>query len=330
MANSDWTRLVLAAQRAPDTDADADPQDEAPRTGAMTVDHHTLEFYAHQSVMTSAGRYAPMFNELPNDVGDLVRMIQHLVVYDVVAPDFYGFTIPKRRQGEIHIRPMEKKLDSMFALDDRPLSVARPVDKRLVGRCHHFVQFLVAMLRTKKIPARARCGFGSYFNPPYFEDHWVCEYWNGTEARWVMVDPQFDDVWRAKLKIDHDILDVPRNRFLVAGEAWMQCRKGQADAAKFGIDFVNLRGLWYIAGNLVRDLAALNKMELLPWDVWGVQPRPNGELNDDQLALFDRIAALTREPDASFSELRRLFEADDRLGVPPIVFNSLLNRSEAI
>lgn len=71
-------------------------------------------------------------------------------------------------------------------------------------------------------------------------------------------------------------------------------------------------------------------MELLPWDVWGVQPRPDSALNEDQLALFDRIAALTREPDTSFSELRRLFDADDRLGVPPVVFNSLRNREEAI
>ena len=75
----------------------------------------------------------------------------------------------------------------------------------------------------------------------------------------------------------------------------------KTDPAKFGIGFVNLRGLWYIAGNLVRDVAALNKMEMLPWDVWGAQSRPDEELNDDQLAFFDRIAALTREPDARHS-----------------------------
>jgi hypothetical protein len=137
-------------------------------------------------------------------------------------------------------------------------------------------------------------------------------------------------VWCAKLKIDHDILDVPRDRFLAAGDAWMRCRKGETDPAKFGIGFVDLRGLWYIAGNLVRDVASLNKMEMLPWDVWGAQSRPDEELNNDQLAFFDRIAALTREPDASFDELRRLFEGDERLHVPAIVFNALLNRSEAI
>lgn len=289
-----------------------------------------LEFYTQPSKMTSAGRYALMFTQLPNEMDELVRIIQHLVVYDVVAPDFYSFPIPDKRQSEIHIRSMEKLLDGIFALDDRPLSVSRPVDKRLAGRCHHFMLLLVSILRARGIPARARCGFGSYFNPPFFEDHWVCEYWNATESRWILVDAQFDNVWRKKLKIDHNILDVPRDRFLVAGDAWLRCRKGEADPAKFGIEFVNLRGLWYIAGNLVRDVAALNKLELLPWDVWGAQPRTDEDLNDDQLAFFDQISALTREADTSFDELRRLFEGDDRLRVSAVVFNSLRNQSEEI
>jgi hypothetical protein len=306
------------------------PNVSAYPAGDETMEHPILEFYTQPSVMTSAGRYASLFDELPSDMSGLVRIIQHLVVYDVVAPDFYSVIIPDKRQTEIHIRSIEKMLDGIFALDDRPLSVVRSMDKRLAGRCHHFMLFLVAILRAKGIPAPARCGFGSYFNPPFFEDHWVCEYWNATEARWVLVDAQFDDVWCAKLKIDHDILDVPRDRFLVAGDAWVRCRKGEADPAKFGIGFVDLRGLWYIAGSLVRDLAALNKMEMLPWDVWGAQSRPDEELNDGQLAFFDRIAALTREPDASFDGLRRLFEGDERLRVPAIVFNALLNRSEAI
>jgi len=80
----------------------------------------------------------------------------------------------------------------------------------------------------------------------------------------------------------------------------------------------------------VRDVAALNKMAMLPWDVWGAQPRQDEELDAEQLAFFDQIAALTREPDPSFDELRKLGEGDDRVRVPAMVFNALLNRSEAI
>jgi hypothetical protein len=65
--------------------------------------------------------------------------------------------------------------------------------------CHQ--KLITGHIKDEGIPARARCGFGAYFNPPYFEDHWVCEYWNADEERWILVDPQFDEVWREKLSI---------------------------------------------------------------------------------------------------------------------------------
>ena len=62
----------------------------------------------------------------------------------------------------------------------------------------------------------------------------------------------------------------------------------------------------------------------------GAMPRPGEALKGDRLAFFDRIAELTRAPDASFEELSKLYEGDDRLRVPPTVFNGVLNRPEAI
>ena len=296
----------------------------------MTTRQQLLDFYSRPGGMTSAGKFASLLAALPNDVAAIVRIVQGLGIYDVVAPDFYGFNIPDQRKNEIHLRPLEEMLNHLLAIDNQPLTVARPVEKRLVSRCRNFVLLLLSTLRAKGIPARARCGFGAYFNPGYFEDHWVCEYWDAAVKRWILVDTQLDEVWQEKLKIDFDILDVPRDRFLVAGDAWAQCRAVEADPSKFGISFVNLRGLWFVAGDLVRDVAALNKMEMLPWDVWGAQPKPDEQLNDEQLEFFDKLAALSRDPDASFDELRKLYTEDNNLRVPANVFNSLLNRAETI
>ena len=291
---------------------------------------HILDFYSRPGGITSAGAFAGSLAELPDDIQSLVRIVQGLIIHEFVAESFYGTTISDDRKQESHIRPVERMVERILMLDDRPLSVPRPPERRLVGVCRHFMVLLLAMLRTKGIPARGRCGFGAYFNPGYFEDHVVCEYWNAPERRWMLADPQFDDVWRQRLHISHNVLDVPRDQFLVGSEAWMRWRTGSADPQKFGIVQGNLRGSWFLAANLIHDAALLNKVEMLRWDVWGAVPRPNQPLTQDDIAFFDRLASLTREPDKSFESLRALYEQDERIKVPGAVFNSLLNRTEAV
>ncbi len=73
-----------------------------------------------------------------------------------------------------------------------------------------------------------------------------------------------------------------------------------------------------------------NCRHLLPWDDWGAMVGPDEPLDDDKLVFLDRLAALTRAPDASFSELRALYEGDERLRVPATVFNAVLDRPEAV
>jgi hypothetical protein len=189
-------------------------------------------------------------------------------------------------------------------LDDRPLHIAREPDRRVLQRCNSFALLLVTMLRAKGVPARSRSGFAAYLNPPKFEDHWACEYWDPQERRWRLADPQIDEVWRRRLNIRIDLAYLPRTKFLTAADAWRRCRSGEADE-QYGISFAGLRGLWFVAGSLIRDVAALNKMEMAPWDVWGAQPAPREELD---LAFFDDLAALTREPDDAFSKVRRRYE----------------------
>jgi hypothetical protein len=284
-------------------------------------------FYASHGPMSDPGEASALIDPLPHDVAALSRVIQGLGIYDVVARDFYGFEAPENRLAEIHLRPIAERLARIMELDDQPLHIAREPDRRALQRCNSFALMLVTLLRVKGVPARSRCGFGTYFNPPKFEDHWVCEYWDAQDRRWRLADPQIDDVWRRRLGIHFDTLDLPPAQFLTVSEAWRRCRSGEANEQQFGISFAALRGLWFVAGGLVRDMAALNKMEMAPWDVWGAQPGPEEKFD---LALFDELAALTRDPDRTFAELRRRYDADDHLRVPPTVFNALNRRREAI
>jgi hypothetical protein len=278
--------------------------------------------------MTSPGRHAALFDGLPDDAADLVGVVQGLLVHEHLA-DLYGLTLREEDRATVHIRRVEQMLEQIVARDARPLDVPRPAQNRVVGNCRHFTVLLAAMLRARAVPARARCGFGAYFVDGLFEDHWVCEYWNAGQHRWILVDAQIDSRQRRMFPIDFELTDVPRDRFLVAGEAWARCRAGTADAEKFGLSLVSEAGYWWIAGNLMRDLAALNNIELLPWDTWGAMPAPDEQIDDDRVALFDRLAAVTRDPENSTGELPRLAD-DERLRVPPSVHNALRNRDESI
>ncbi len=288
------------------------------------------EYYKRNGPMTALGAHAAEFSALPRDIASLCDVIQGVLIHRDIAPFLYGLTLSEEQRDDAHIRPITQMLARIRALDARPLMIAREPAHRLPSVCRHFSLMLCSVLRQQGVPARPRCGFGAYFTPGKFEDHWVCEYWNAGDARWILVDAQLDAVQRKALNLDFNPHDVPRDRFIIAGDAWDQCRAGRADANRFGLSFINEHGLWFIAGNVVRDLASLNRMEMLPWDVWGLMEMGDASLTPEKKALLDRVAALTFAGDDSFANAREIYESDNRLRVPPVVFNALRNAPEPI
>jgi hypothetical protein len=275
------------------------------------------------TAMSDPGAQARLLDGLPSDVGAMAVTLQGLFIHEHM-PDFYGVTLSDRQRGEPHVRGVEQILDRIAAHDPRPLGEARIPAERFACCCRHYTLMLVAMLHHRGIAARARCGFGAYFVKDMFIDHWVAEYWNEAQRRWVMVDAQIDARQREKFGIDFDTLDVPRTSFLVAGDAWKLCRDGKTDPKAFGV--LDMFGLWFIASNVIRDVAALNNHEMLPWDVWGAMTLVDAEIDLD---FIDRLAGLSRDPDADSQALRRAYD-DVRVAVPATVFNAVLGRPETI
>lgn len=295
--------------------------DGAPRRGVPA------RFHALQTPMSDPGRHRGLFDALPADLGGLVRAVQGLTIHDFLTSD-YGVDPPAKLRAAKHIRPMERRLDAVLALDPQPLASERRPSRRVVGTCRDYSVLLAAMLRHRGTAARARVGFATYFAPELSVDHWVTEHWDATAKRWVLVDAELDDVQCARRRLDFDPVDVPRDRFLIAGAVWKACRAGRADADRFGLD--SMRGLWFVAGNVVRDAASLAGVEMLPWDCWGAMQRPDEPASAEWLAFHDRLADLTVAADESLGTLRELARSDARLAVPPAVFNALLGREETV
>jgi hypothetical protein len=269
-------------------------------------------YFSQYGMMTDPERYWDLYTDLPSDVASLVTVVQGLIVH-VFWAERYGLTLPQERKAEVQLRSMNRRLQRTLALDSSPLTTPRPNEHKIVGNCRDFSVSLASMLQSKGIPARARCGFGAYFLPNHYEDHWVCEYWNDAEQRWVLVDAQLDELQCDALKIGFDPLDVPRDQFIVGGAAWKMCRNGQADPDQFGI--FNMHGMDFVKGDFLRDVASLNKVELLPWDCWGLIFHDYATLPPDDLSMLDRLADLTGEDVPQFALVRQIYESDPRLRV---------------
>jgi hypothetical protein len=283
--------------------------------GAILEDK-VLDFYLAEGPMSGWGRHADLRRRLGGNIPALRDTVQGLMVH-IFWAGRYGLDLDQARKGEVQLRSLERKLDRLLELDDSPLPNARPLERRLVGNCRDFSLVMTAFLRAAGVPARARCGFGTYFLPKHFEDHWVCEYWDSDDRRWVLLDAQLDGLMTKTLRLDFDPLNVPRDRFICGGRAWQMCRRGEADPEAFGI--FDMHGLWFVRGDLIRDFLALNKLELLPWDhehghlAAGAQ---EGEAGERDLALMDRVAELTLGGDERFDALRALYASDPGFHVP--------------
>jgi hypothetical protein len=150
------------------------------------------DYYKRHGQMTAAASFRSELRALPNSVAELCRVIQGDLIHRDLAAWLYELKLTEKQMDAANLRSFTEVLGKVRALDDRPLTAAREPSHRMPCVCRHFSTMLCAILREQEVPARARCGFGAYFNPGKFEDHWLCEYWNANQSRWILVDAQLD------------------------------------------------------------------------------------------------------------------------------------------
>lgn len=268
----------------------------------LTLNPH--DFYTQQGQISDPGEHSPHFDALPDDLPGIIAAIQGFMLHLHWAKR-YGITLNRVREEEANLRTVRDRLARVFELQGAPLTEPRPLSKKTVGTCRDFTLLLTSILRHQGIPARARAGFGTYFTPGRFEDHWVCEYWDADDSLWVMVDPQLDALQCEALSIDFDPLDMPRTKFITGPQAWRRCRAKRVDPNRFGI--FNMRGFDFVKGDLIRDFLALNKIEILPWDNFKLIGRSFRDMSTEEKDLMDWLARISSGEDQDFVLLRAVF-----------------------
>ena len=70
---------------------------------------------------------------------------------------------------------------------------------------------------------------------------------------------------------------------------------------------------------MIQDLAALNRMELLNWDNWGLMERDLETLTEEEWQLLDQVAVLTQADNKAFAEMRAIYEGEIGVRVPRVI-----------
>ena len=163
-------------------------------------------FYAKHGSISDPGSFAGLFTNLPSDISQLCSIIQGILLH-VFWAERYGEKLSEERKAEAGIRHVEQILAKVQEIESGSIADGRALKKRLAGNCRTFSVLLTAILQSQGVPARARCGFGRYFMPGWYEDHWICEYWSDEKGRWIMVDAQLDDFQIQELQVGFDPLE---------------------------------------------------------------------------------------------------------------------------
>lgn len=280
----------------------------------------TAAFYTAHSAFSDPGELADRYADLPTDVGELARVVRDLMIHRVEGGQFDVPIAEDRMRDDAETRYMDDILRLVVGRDDAPLTRRRAFADRFVGICRDFTLLHVSLLRHAGVPARLRSGFADYFGSDGFHfDHVVTEYWDERRG-WLLADTQIaDPAWYS---MPFDPMDVPRDRFLVAGEAWRTIRAGKADPETFGLHLPDgpMVGSWFVAGNIRLDLAALNKVETLLWDIWGVGADQDADMTAEIRELYDEAAEVTAG-EVDFAAARALFTTHDGLRTPRTVLS---------
>ncbi|PDT41244.1 MULTISPECIES: transglutaminase-like domain-containing protein [Sinorhizobium] len=244
-------------------------------------------FYASQSIYSEPGPY----RETLMGGGGEPNLIAGWISSFMQHPR--GFESKKRGLKPQQIADLELRsvAEILSVAVERKLLESDAAQPKVGGVCRDFAMMAVSSFRERGTPARLRVGFADYLVPDHWEDHWLCEWHDG--RRWKRLDVEFEAIGG----VSFDTLDVPSERFITASEAWFRIMGDPELASRFGVSSLNLAGEWFVAGSLLREVAALRKLELKPWDYWGLSKdlSPNlTELSSQARATLDHLASRLR------------------------------------
>lgn len=238
------------------------------------MEQKILDYYTEQSESTAISD--TFRDRFPHQPTEIAKQVRKMICHPCELPDnFFCYNWPHFLQ----VRDIEQEFKTQ---------------KLVCAKCRDYTMLCVALIRAAGIPARARCGFATYFELGGYTDHWVVEYWDKDRQGWHLLDAQTKRY------------DLQTGQFINAATAWQLYRKYGFSADLFGFTSVPEfaeTGTSYLIGNMVRDVSALLKEELSYVEDFPMKQK-DYPLNETNLALLDKISDLILNEDiASLKEI---------------------------
>ncbi|WP_136681406.1 transglutaminase domain-containing protein [Neptunomonas sp. XY-337] len=264
--------------------------------------------YCQQTRWSSVGNLQAYLDALPSSALALADALENTLIHHGAARHL-GFGVPEYAEGDRDVRYLQGLLALIVERDARPLTDHRDLPDYAYVTCRDFALFAVAKLRSEGIPARLRVGFVSYLKRDFWEDHWLCEYYQ--DGQWHLFDAQLGARARDGFRIRFDITKLPKGLFMSAARMWCALRSGDVISDRVGVAAAGISGEWFAASNLFKDLAAQAMIELLPWDYWGlsVQAAEESRVSSEDAQVFDQLA-LAMQPGLDLNGAVKLLDSN--------------------
>lgn len=263
------------------------------------TDKTVLDLYRQYSSFTDPGEYAYLYKNLPDSLPELCSLIRSQFIHPYAELPKYSKQIPKERWNESLKYPtVNSVLKGLLSHDSRGLVKDRKPDDRLVLGCRHNAILLASILKHRGIPARVRTGHVTYLKPGFHLSHTICEVWNKSDQRWMLVDPSTV------------MVDFSRDKFDFSNDLWLKMQNGEIDSNQYGIPG-RYSGLVSILGKVCPDLASILGTE---YPVNQYAPileyafKSNNQLTSEHIEILNRISELMKSLDSeNLSKLREIY-----------------------
>ena len=278
-----------------------------------------LDFYKQTSLYTDLGLYKYFCKNLTNDINELCTLQRKQIIHPIVFKDsnirneektFWGdmTKVPITRMDyEDDLFPTAISMISELLRKDNMYHEDRKAENKIHITCRGQAILLASILKAKGYPARVRSGFAPYIHyDGTAYDHWITEYYDEKEKRWVLVDA---DEHCPDHEMGFDLNDIPRNKFIFGAEAYLGMRNKMykdeeihysSNPPTLGLK-ASLRCLFY-------DYHALMNDEIIFLHLPKYIQDSKFELKEDEYIELDYLAKLLREPDNNFEELRNIWK----------------------